>query len=236
MQDFTLPGVVGLAGVALYVLAYAAMQLGFVRGQTYLYAGTNLAAAACVLFSLTETYNLSSALIQIMWILISIAGMTRLWLIERMVRFSEEERRMLDAIAPGLPKDQASKLLEIGDWHHPARGEALIEEGRPAPVLGWLASGSLAVSMGGLPILSLGPGAVIGEMTYHDAAPASARIEALHGARLFCIDAARLRALISRNDAVATALERSIAHTLRGKLRTTSAELRDRASTAFSSR
>lgn len=143
---------------------------------------------------------------------------------------------MLDAVAPGLAKDQASKLLDIGAWRRPAPGTVLIEEGRPAPVLGWVADGSLAVSKGGLPILSLGPGAVIGEMTYLDAAPASARIEALHDVRLFCIDAARLRALVARNDAVATALERSIANTLRVKLRTTSSELRDRTSTAISSR
>ncbi len=227
MDTLTLAGALGLFGAALYVIAYAAMQFGLVRGQTYAYAGMNLIAACCVLYSLMETYNLSSVLIQIMWIVISLIGIMRLWFVDRTMRFSEEEQHLLTALAPGLPKDHARKLLDIGEWRVLRSDSPVIEEGVPVPFLGWLGDGMLVVSKGGVPIRSLGPGAVIGEMTYLDGAPATARIDVRETARLFCIDAKTLRALIERNSVIANALEYSVARSLRGKLQETSQELRD---------
>ena len=227
MTEMTLAGVRGLLGVVLYITAYAAMQVGLVRGQSYLYAGANIAAAICVLFSLTENYNLSSALIQIMWIVISIVGILRLWVIEKTLRFTPVEQRLLEALAPGLPKDQARKVLDLGEWRAMSAEEMLIEEGKPASMLGYLDEGALVVSKGGVPILSLGPGAIIGEITYLDASPATARVNVLDNASVFCIDAERLRTLVARNDSIANALERTVAGTLRAKLRNTSQELRD---------
>lgn len=230
MDGLTFAGAMGLLGVLLYIAAYAAMQIGLVRGQTYVYAGTNLAAASCVLYSLTETYNQSSALIQIMWIVISIVGIARLWLIDRTLRFDETEQDVLDALAPGLPKDLGRKLLDLGDWREAGPGERIIEEGQPADVLAYLREGALTISKGGMPILSLGPGGIVGEMTYLDGAPATARVEVLDRATLFCLDTERLRALINRNDAIGNAIERSVARILRTKLKTTSQELRDASS------
>lgn len=227
MGGMTFAGALGLLGVILYIAAYAALQLGLIRGRTYLYAGTNLAAAACVLFSLTENYNQSSALIQIMWIVISVVGMVRLWFIEKTLQFTETEQRLLDALAPGLPKDQARRLLDLGKWRAMRAGEAVIEEGESASFLGYLDRGAFVVSKSGVPILSLGPGAVVGEMTYLDGSPATARVDVLDDATIFCVDAEGLRRLIARNDSIANALERSVARTLRSKLQTTSEELRD---------
>ena len=227
MDGMTLAGGAGLLGVALYVIAYAALQLGFVRGQTYVYAGLNLFAAAAVLLSLTENYNQSSALIQIMWIVISLAGMVRLLLVEKALQFNEDEWRVLDAIAPGLSKDQGRKLLNLGEWRTLPAGSPVIVEGRPTEVLGYLLEGSFVVLKGDMPILSLGPGTVIGEITYLDGTPATARIDVMDDARLFAIDAVRLRALVERNDDIGNAIERSVARTLRGKLQATSQELRD---------
>ncbi len=227
MDGMTFAGAFGLLGVILYIAAYAAMQVGLVRGQSYLYAGTNIIAAICVLFSLTENYNQSSALIQIMWIVISVVGIARLWIIEKTLKFTEVEQRLLDTLAPGLPKDQGRKLLDLGEWRTMRSGELLISEGKSVSFLGYLEAGALVVSKSGVPILSLGPGAVIGEITYLDDSPATAQINVLDDASIFCVDAERLRDLVVRNDSIANALERSIARTLRGKLQTTSEELRD---------
>ena len=62
--DLTVWDGVGALGVVLYIGSYAAMQLGFVRGQSYIYAIINAAAAACVLMSLSDQFNLSAAAIQ----------------------------------------------------------------------------------------------------------------------------------------------------------------------------
>lgn len=70
---------VGLIGVILYISSYAALQLGLLQGSGYTYTLMNLAAAILVLVSLMESFNLSSAIIQITWITISIFGLSRLW-------------------------------------------------------------------------------------------------------------------------------------------------------------
>ena len=50
----TVPGLIGFAGVAVYLGAYLALQLGVLAGQSYAYAGFNILAAACVLVSLLD--------------------------------------------------------------------------------------------------------------------------------------------------------------------------------------
>ena len=107
---------IGIAGVALYLGSYAALQAGFMRGQGYAYASVNLAAASCVLISLVQDFNLSSAIIQISWIVISIVGMTRLYLLYRRLKFSPEEKSLLSSVLPDMPKEHARALLNLGFW------------------------------------------------------------------------------------------------------------------------
>jgi hypothetical protein len=76
---FELPELAGLAGFALYMGSYLLLNAGSLDGRSYGYAAMNLAAAACVLVSLTESFNLASALIQASWIAISLFGLVRLW-------------------------------------------------------------------------------------------------------------------------------------------------------------
>ena len=69
----------GFAGVAFYILAYALLQFGLLKGSGYVYTALNLAAAILVLVSLTAHFNLYSAMIQIFWITLSVIGLARLW-------------------------------------------------------------------------------------------------------------------------------------------------------------
>ena len=55
--------ILGLVGVFLYIGSYFGLQAGFIKGQGYLYAGLNASAATCVLLSLVQSFNLSSAII-----------------------------------------------------------------------------------------------------------------------------------------------------------------------------
>jgi len=66
---------IGLTGVAVYVASYAALQLEMLDGNGALYSVMNVAGAAMVLVSLTADFNLASALIQIIWIIIGITGL-----------------------------------------------------------------------------------------------------------------------------------------------------------------
>lgn len=74
---------VGFMGVAFYLGSYAALQLQMLDCNGIIYPLFNFLAASCVLFSLSESFNMSSAIIQIAWIAISAVGIARL-LIKRL--------------------------------------------------------------------------------------------------------------------------------------------------------
>ncbi|MEM9434470.1 MAG: hypothetical protein AAGA12_11155 [Pseudomonadota bacterium] len=65
----------GVAGFILYFLGFAGLQLGFVDGNKSGYSLCSILAAVLVLISLTEHFNLASAMIQISWILLGTTGL-----------------------------------------------------------------------------------------------------------------------------------------------------------------
>jgi len=67
---------VGMAGFSLYVMTYGLLTFGVLRGHSVAYFALNLLAAACVLISLSVSFNLASALTQIFWISMSMIGIT----------------------------------------------------------------------------------------------------------------------------------------------------------------
>ena len=66
---------VGLCGFAAYLGGFAALQFGWLSGDGVTYTLANIIAAALVLTSLIESFNLASAMIQISWIVIGIFGL-----------------------------------------------------------------------------------------------------------------------------------------------------------------
>ena len=71
----------GFLGVALYLGSYAALQLQLLDSKGIIYPFLNFLAASCVLISLSESFNMSSAIIQISWITISSYGIIRLLIV-----------------------------------------------------------------------------------------------------------------------------------------------------------
>lgn len=65
----------GLLGFALYVLGFLLLSTGHITSETHLYFALNLLAALCVIASLAVDFNLSSALIQGFYVLISLIAM-----------------------------------------------------------------------------------------------------------------------------------------------------------------
>ena len=81
MADF-----VGVAGVICIVLGYFLLQLERItyKGLTYLLL--NALGASCILFSLFFSWNLSAALIEFFWIAISLFGIYKYHIKERLQR------------------------------------------------------------------------------------------------------------------------------------------------------
>lgn len=69
--------VVGLVGVASYLLAYALLQLRIMKLEDGRYALLNGVGAVAILYSLIYDFNLPSFVTQTAWLILTIIGYMR---------------------------------------------------------------------------------------------------------------------------------------------------------------
>lgn len=217
-QDQRFFDVLGMAGVAVYLGSYAALQTGLLKGQTYTYAALNILAASLVLVSLSRDFNLAAAAIQVSWIAISAAGIARLIFIHCRTTFTDEEAHVVQALVPDLPRHRARRLISLGRWCRAQPRDVLLRQGAPVECLDFLIEGRCEVERDGALIARIGPDCLVGEMGYLSGEPASATVRAIEPVRYVSFDADRLRAEMLRNPDLASALERSVARVLRARL------------------
>jgi CRP-like cAMP-binding protein len=214
----------GYLGVAFYVGAYAALQGGIIRGAGYLYALLNLVAASLVLVSLANAFSLSAAMVQIFWIAISAVGLTRLFLINRRIRFDAEEQTLLGDALPDLGRLPARRFLDRGVWSVQPPGATLTVEGRPVTELHYLLNGSADVVVGARTIAELDHG-LVGEMNVLKEGPASATVRVTEPSRVFTISGRNLRALAQSDADFRAHLHERLSHAMQGKLTRANARL-----------
>lgn len=70
-----IPNIIGLFGVSLIVIAYLRIQTHQWKASDFIFPLTNLIGAICILFSLLFNWNLSSVVIELIWITISLFGL-----------------------------------------------------------------------------------------------------------------------------------------------------------------
>ncbi|SLN22822.1 cyclic nucleotide-binding domain-containing protein [Roseisalinus antarcticus] len=219
---------IGLTGTVLYIGSYALLQFGLIRGSSLTYTLMNLAAACCVLISLSATFNLSSALIQSSWIVISVVGLLRLWLLSHRARFTEEEAELISGALPFLSKPAARKFLDAGRWQEVPAGTVLARIGEPVPGLHYISRGTAQVRLGGEIIANVGKGSFIGEMTVLSADPASADVVAASDLRHFIIVRETLVRMCDRDENLRQNIEFALGRDTRAKLIATNSALRAR--------
>jgi CRP-like cAMP-binding protein len=203
LADFA--GAMGFVGAAIYLSAYTLMQLGLIRGQSYIYAATVIVAASCIAFSLIGAYNPAVLTMQLFYIAISVVGIVRLFVMSRMLRVSEEERALIQAHLPDLPPQHARPLLRRGSWVDLAAGQVLAEEGRLLDRLIFLSAGRAVVTIGGRSVGTC-ENTFIGELTFLTGEPATATVVMDEPGRAFVFDSARLRGLVARVPEIKLAL------------------------------
>lgn len=223
-----MPEIVGILGVLVYIGAYLALQLGLVGGQTYIYAALNLTAASAVLFSLSDAFNLSSAMIQLSWIAISLIGIFRLAHGSVFARFTDEEEALVALLLPGLPRHLARRFLDRGAWLDVGPGTELTVEGTPVAALSYFAAGSATARSGGVAVGRCRPGSLAGEFGCISGAPAMATVTVETPSRLFRIDAPRIRRLARRSVELRNAFDSGFAAEARRKLAAANASYGDR--------
>jgi CRP-like cAMP-binding protein len=208
----------GTLGAILYLGAYAALQLGLIRGDGYAFPSINLAAAACVLTSLSAWFNPFSLFIEISWFLLSLFGIARLWLLTRGLTFTAEERAFLDAALPGISRLTARRFLSKGRWEDLAPGAILTREGEPVAQLTYIASGAASVTHGGVEVAAIPAGLFVGELGVLSRAPATATVTVTAPTRALAIDAGALAALVARHTDLMLSLDAGIGADARRKI------------------
>ena len=75
----TIPDVIGLIGVGLILLTYAALTLEKIDPKGWRYSAGNGFGAVLILVSLYFSFNLASFVIEIAWLAISLFGLWKAW-------------------------------------------------------------------------------------------------------------------------------------------------------------
>lgn len=217
--------VIGLTGVALYIGAYAGLQFGLIRGNSYTYTIMNMLAAALVLVSLTNNFNLSSAIIQITWIAISVFGLTRHFILHHSTRLNADEATFARLKLPTLSRPLMRKLIRSGTWSDLRAGSVIVTEGEELGALVYLLLGEADVSHDGTVIGRLHSDSFIGEVTCFDNGRATATVTVTSPARIFKIPSKPLIALCDRNPELRAAIEQAIRKDTGAKLAAANARM-----------
>lgn len=71
---------IGIVGVLLTLIAYAALSIGKLDSEALSYSLLNFIGSVLILVSLMFSWNLSSVVIEIAWIMISLIGVYRFFI------------------------------------------------------------------------------------------------------------------------------------------------------------
>jgi hypothetical protein len=77
--SFTIPDIIGLIGVSLILITYAALTLEKMDPKGWRYSAGNGLGAILILISLYFSFNPASFVIEIAWLAISIFGLWKAW-------------------------------------------------------------------------------------------------------------------------------------------------------------
>lgn len=123
-----------------------------------------------------------------------------------------------------LVDDDIDWMVSTGRREEVAAGTVLIEEGKPIDTLLILLDGTLSVSVSALEgktIARLTSGAVVGEMSFADARPPSATVQAVETSLVLSIPRERLVEKLQEDEGFASRFYRAIAIFLSTRLRGT---------------
>jgi hypothetical protein len=141
------------------------------------------------------------------------------WYGNQGVRFSDEEREMVDRLLPGLAKRSARHVLDQGLWLNGNTGDELTREGEPVHHLYYLADGEARVISLGHHVGVCRSGDLVGELTVLSGERASATVILDRPSRFWCAEAEVLRPYVEAHEDIRRAIEHSFASALKSKLR-----------------
>lgn len=148
------------------------------------------------------------------------------------VRFTADEKAMLDRLFSELPKSRARHLIDQGMWLAGKAGDVLTREGEPVDHLYYLAEGEARVLSMDHQVGLCRPGDLIGELTVLSGETASATVILNTAARLWCAPADDLRPYVEAHEDIRRAIEHGFATVLKAKLRASNRTIAEAAGAA----
>lgn len=227
MTQILLIEIIGSIGVLSYVLSYALLQTGVIKGNGYIYPAMNLVGAGFVAISMLNNWNLWSFLISVSFAVFSVIGMTRVYLAHRKLQFAPREQHMHTTRFGMLTRGDMRKLLRAGAWVEMSAGHVLTTQGEAVAQLAYIAEGGVDVLVNDHKIVDVGPGEFIGELASLSSGAASATVILNQPSNCFIVPSERLRALVRGNADLRAELEFAFAGNIRSKLLATNERLQE---------
>ncbi len=75
--------IIGLIGAALIIVAYLMLQMNKLKAADLLYSILNACGASLIIVSLIISWNLSAFIIEVFWLLISIFGLIKYFVVRK---------------------------------------------------------------------------------------------------------------------------------------------------------
>lgn len=207
----------GYLGIVLFLGAYLGLQLRFLSSFGYAFATLNLVATLLVLFSLQQTLVLDATSVLWCWVVISLMGIARTYLINRKLAFTDEEKLLIEKRMSKAPREFARRLFDAGNWLTIEPYIYLTREGRPVEYLYYLTGGRAEVSVGKTRVAEVNEG-LIGEIHVLSGDAASASVQTQERIRAFCISGENLRHLRDSDPQAGLFIEQLLAASTQEKL------------------
>ncbi len=122
-----------------------------------------------------------------------------------------------------LSEDDLVAVLRALSPRALAVGQVLVEEGRPSSSLFLVTGGAMRVRVkaaaGVVEVATLGPGAIVAEISFIDGGPSSATVSATEPTTVLALDRDALDGLVEEHPAVAAKLLERVCRTLASRIR-----------------
>lgn len=219
--------IIGALGVGSYVLSYALLQTGVIKGNGYIYPTMNLAGASFVAVSLMNNWNPWQALISVFFMAFSIIGIVRHYRHNRRLVFDDTEEAFFQGrFFPLVSRLNMRRLLDRGRWEDATPGTVLTTQGERVDHLTYIAEGGAEIVVDGQTIADIGAGEFVGEMGCLSQSPASATAIIDRPSHVFRIRSDALANLLRNNPEFRGQMEFALAGNVRSKLLATNRRLR----------
>jgi len=143
----------------------------------------------------------------------------------RAAQFSADERAFYETAVPSLEPADARRLIAAGRWIEAEPGTVLTREGENAPVLAFIVSGEVDISVNGRKVGDCGPGSFVGEISVSSKMPASATATVRTPVRYLGFERDFVAGTLDKHGEIGLALELAFRHGLHDKLLRTNAAM-----------